>query len=336
MTEPLADPDDITMLGGRLFTAFQNGVGPQGQASSDGNTFSTIVEYTTSGKVIKQWDIKGKCDGLTADPGRGYLIATVNEDANSSVYTITPKGRHAGIVHYAYNKALPHFGGTDAISIYHGLVLISASAPGTTGTAAPQPSYPAVYVVTFNKHTLIATIHPLFFDEASAKLANKGSTEGTTVTLMLTDPDSNEVVPNSAARFAGDFMLTSQGDQEQIFLSRHRHGGLSVLKLANSVDDTAWAQGRGGTLYGSDTSGDTIDVVTGHFPRGAVIVAVTPCDANDAPATCPGPGFPANYLGYLNPWTGAITAVTLSGPEFNPQGLIFVQGLGHTRSHGRR
>src|ERR1700679_3764755 len=36
-TEPLSDPDDITRFGGDLFVGFQNGVGPQGQASSDGN-----------------------------------------------------------------------------------------------------------------------------------------------------------------------------------------------------------------------------------------------------------------------------------------------------------
>jgi hypothetical protein len=40
--------------------------------------------------VIRQWDIKGKCHGLTANPARGLVIATVNEDANSSIYTIAP------------------------------------------------------------------------------------------------------------------------------------------------------------------------------------------------------------------------------------------------------
>ena len=36
--------------------------------------------------------------------------------------------------------------------------------------------------------------------------------------LALTDPDSNEDVPAFATRFAGDFMLTSQGDKQQIFV----------------------------------------------------------------------------------------------------------------------
>ena len=111
-----------------------------------------MVEFTASGHVIRQWDLHGKCDGLTADPGRGVLIATVNEDANSSIYTITPGAKPGHQVrHYHYNKPLPHFGGTDAISIYRGHVLVSASAPGTTGTAAPQPTYPAVYSVVFHR-----------------------------------------------------------------------------------------------------------------------------------------------------------------------------------------
>src|SRR5580704_5013642 len=69
MSEALSSPDDITILGDHLFTAFQNGVGPQGEASSTGNTDSTVVEFTGTGQVIRQWDINGKCDGLTADPG---------------------------------------------------------------------------------------------------------------------------------------------------------------------------------------------------------------------------------------------------------------------------
>ena len=238
-SEPLADPDDITVLGHHLYTAFQNGIGPQGQASTDGNTDSTVVEYTAAGHVLHQWDIHGKCDGITADTGRHLLIATVNEDANSSVYTITPGAPAAAqIEHYHYSQQpLPHNGGTDAISIYHGQVLISASAPGTKGKAAPQPTYPAAYSVTFDPATRIAKVKALFYDEAAATVANVGPDQGTVVRLALTDPDSNEIVPNSGPRFAGDFMLTSQGDKEQIFV-RAGWGGqrLSVLRLSQSVE----------------------------------------------------------------------------------------------------
>ena len=138
-SEPLTQPDDITRIGNHLFTGFQNGVGPQGQASTDGNRDSTIVEFTLSGVVVNQWDIQGKCDGLTANTSAGLVVATVNEDAHSSLYTIDPFTSQ--VVHYSYFRPLPHHGGTDAISFFHGLMLISASAPGTTGAAAPQPYY---------------------------------------------------------------------------------------------------------------------------------------------------------------------------------------------------
>src|SRR5271170_5647637 len=148
-SEPLTDPDDITRIGKDLFTAFQNGVGPQGQASGDGNRDSTIVEFTLNGAVVNKWDVPGKCDGLTANTSAGLVVATVNEDAHSSLYTIDPFTSQ--IVHYSYFRPLPHKGGTDAISFFNGLMLISASAPGTTGASAPKPYYPAVYVVTLNK-----------------------------------------------------------------------------------------------------------------------------------------------------------------------------------------
>ncbi|MGD0706162.1 MAG: hypothetical protein ABSA02_40550 [Trebonia sp.] len=320
--EALAQPDDITMAGGNLFTAFQNGVGPQGQASTDGNRDSTVVEFTRAGAVIRQWDIRGKCDGLTADPYTDQVIATVNEDLNSSLYAIDPGSGH--VVHYRYSRPLPHHGGTDAISFYRGMMLISASAPGTTGAAAPNPAYPAVYSVTLDPGHRLAFTQALFYDESHATAAN-GPHFTRTVRLGLTDPDSNEVVPAAAPRFAGDFMLTSQGDREQIYV----HGAgtssehLSVLTLPRSVDDTAWATAWHGAFYAADHDGDTVDAVTGSFWPGTALVAVTPCDANGAPATCPAPGFPANYVGQLNMYTGQITAVKLRGPRLEPQGMIF-------------
>ncbi len=326
--EHLTLPDDITVLHGIIYVGFQNGVGPQGQGSTDGNRDSTVVAFTSQGKRVGQWDIRGKCDGLTADPGTGKVIATVNEDANSSLYTIAPDAWRGGQVeHYSYNEPLPHKGGTDAISVYHGQLLISASAPGTTGAAAPNAAYPAVYDVSLDGRTHVATVHPLFSDEAQATVANSGAGAGKVVHLALTDPDSSEVVPPVAPRFRGDFMLTSQGDQQQIYV-RHAgasHQALSVLNLSQSVDDTAWAASWHGRLYATDNGGDTVDVVTGSFRPGTAFAAVTPCGSNSAPATCPAPPkYPANYLGLLNMSTGQISPVTLHGAALHPQGLLFV------------
>lgn len=64
-------------------------------------------------------------------------------------------------------------------------------------------------------------------------------------------------------------------------------------------------------------------MITGPFTPGTVLVAVTPCDAVGAPAVCPGPGFPANYLGSLNPWTGHITRIPVRGVVPHPQGMLF-------------
>jgi hypothetical protein len=163
-------------------------------------------------------------------------------------------------------------------------------------------------------------------------MANVGPSRGQTVTLGLTDPDSSEVVPSDAPRFAGDFMLTSQGDQQQIFVHPEHSGSglsLSVLNLTQSVDDTAWP-GSGGTLFATDSTNNTVDAITGAFPDRPV-VAVTPCGSNAAAnlTTCPAPGFPANYLGTLNPWTGEVDPLATTGAAIIPQGgLVFVPARG--------
>lgn len=329
-TETLANPDDITQLGSDLFVGFQNGVGPQGQASTDGNRDSTVVQFTTSGHVVNQWDVVGKADGVTGDPGVGVLV-TVNEDANSALYVINPNAPAASAVtHYAYNEPLAHEGGTDAISTLSGEILISASAPGTTGTPAPKATYPAVYSVSLSVSSKVAVVTPLFYDESSATVVNiTGAHHGTPTKLALTDPDSSEIVPSPGPRFAGDFMLTSQGDKKQIYVkgAGTSHQSLQVLSLTQSVDDTAWPSGANGSLYSTDSTNDAIDVVTGPFVANQPVVVVTPCGANGSPATCPAAKYPANYLGVMNASTGAIARLSVTGSAYTPQGgLAFVAG----------
>jgi len=184
-----------------------------------------------------------------------------------------------------------------------------------------------VYVVTLNPWTKIAAVRSLFSDYSTAKAVN-GPHAGTNVTLALTDPDSNEVVPYASPRFGGDFMLDSQGDKELIFYRPPGWGGkasLSVLAITRSVDDTSWATSHHGALYITDATADTVDMVTGWFPIGTAYSSVTPCDENSSPATCPGPGYPPNYLATDNLTTGAQTKVALSGAPLEPKGQIFVK-----------
>jgi hypothetical protein len=178
-------------------------------------------------------------------------------------------------------------------------------------------------VVTLDATTRAADVSPLYDDEAPAHQAN-GAKAGKVTDLALTDPDSSEVVPWAAPRYAGDFMLDSQGDQELIF--DHDGQSLTALHLPASVDDSAWATVTHGTLYVTDNADDTVDTVTGTFTTGTMYSSVTPCDSSSAPATCPGPGFPANYLATTNMVTGALTPVPLAGPVLRTEAMIFVPG----------
>lgn len=343
-TESLSAPDDIAQLGDVLFTGFQNGVGPNGEASTSGNLDSTIVEFTLRGHVLGQWDVAGRVEGLVADPQSHGIIATANEDSNSSLFVVTPDAPRASqISHYSYGAPLTHGGGTDSIAIVHGQILISASNPGTSLLSAPNAAFPAMYVAQLNSGTKVVTMTPLSDDEDVAKVANVGPTFGSTTNLALTDPDSSTVVPWSAPRFAGTFELTSQGDQQQIYV-RHEgnsHQSLTVLALTQSVDDTAWATTRSGRLFSTDVTADSVDVITGYFSSDVAYTVATPCGASSAPSVCSA----ADFLATLNPWTGDVTPVTVNGAAYNPKGgLLFVAGgegranmggHGHDHRHGQ-
>jgi len=315
-TERLSQPDDIAAAGGHLYVGFQNGVGSQGEPSGSGNLDGTLIEITPAGHLVKQWDVTGKIDGMGSDPATGRVFLSVNEDSKSSLYVLSG----GTITHYTYTQSpLPHMGGTDAISVFNGKILISASAPGTSGTAPKNA--PAVYVVTLNATAKTAALAPFFAINASATAVN-GTNAGQTVALALTDPDSNTVVPSGSPSFAGDFMLNSQGDLELIF-SDSTSQTLKVLKISQSVDDVAWATSATGTLYATDSSADTVDAITGPLKPGTAYTAVTPCNSNSAPTTCPAPpAWPVNTLGTINLTTGAVTTV-YHGP-MTPKGLVFV------------
>jgi len=309
----LKGPDDITAMGNTLFVAFQNGVGSMGEPSSTGNSDSTLVALSPEGRVLGQWDVAGKIDGMAADARHGRIVATVDEDGNSSLYVIHPDApASAQVQHYQYlPAALPHGGGTDAVSIYHGRILISASAP----SAADGP---AAYVVDLDRSSLTATATGLFSDSATAVSAISGQPE----VLALTDPDSNTVVPRESPRFAGDFMLDSQGDQQAIFV--HDAGGprqsLTVLDLSQSVDDTAFATSHEGAFYATDAVHDSVDVIRGDFAAGQALSVVSPCNANSAPATCTTP----NSLGTMDLATGTVSPVLTAGAPLVPHGLLFL------------
>ena len=318
----LSAADDITSLEGSIYVSWQNGVGAKGEPAANGNTQSTIAQYSRRGKLLNSWQLTGRCDGLTADSQHDRIIATVNEDGNSSLAVIKPGAPKASqLVLYTYSpNPLPHGGGTDAPHIYRGQIFISASNPSDS-------SQPAVYRATLSGTT--ATLAMVFNDNATAFVANTDDPMyGKPVTLALTDPDSNFVVPSSSPRFGGDFVLDSQGDQQQVYVHNAGRPGqqLYVLNLSQSVDDTVWTTSSSGTLYATDGN-STVYALRGHFAKGIAFSAVTPGNANNAPPN-PGP----NYLATLNLNTGVLTPV--GGVTFPVKGLVFVAGGGNQGNGG--
>ena len=104
-------------------------------------------------------------------------------------------------------------------------------------------------------------------------------------------------------------MLTSQGDQQQIYLPDQDAGGsppdaLGAVALSVGRRHGVADQSMRGRLYSTDSTNDAVDLVTGPLGNQPLVVA-TPSGTNSAPATCPAPPtYPANYLATVNPWTG--------------------------------
>lgn len=302
----LSKPDDISRLDGNFYVAFQNGVGSKGEPAPGGQTASTLVEYAADGKQLATWSLTGKVDGMSADVANHRIVATVNEDGNSSLFTVTPGATGQQVQHYSYSpNPLPHGGGTDAITFVNGAMYVTASAPAPNADGKTY-AQAALFKVTLAGTTATAT--PVFTDNATATDA----TTGKPTTLNLSDPDSSELMPAAAPRFAGELLLDSQGDSQQIFLN---HVGTAqqtatVLKLNTQVDDTAVATGPG-TLYVTDGATNKVIAIKGAFAAGDVFTTV-PNDSKVNPGT----------IGKIDLKTGTVSPF---GKGFgSPKGLLFV------------
>lgn len=120
-----------------------------------------------------------------------------------------------------------------------------------------------------------ATLTATFADDAAAMNALTGAP----VTLGLTDPDSNALVAEASARFAGQFMLDGQADQQLVFVKHIlKTPVLTQLPLNQAgtpagVDDVQWTHGEGGTLYVVDSATNLVHAVTGPFGPGQAFAA---------------------------------------------------------------
>jgi hypothetical protein len=304
--EELTGPAGLAQYDGTLFAAFTNGVGSAGQASASGNLDSTVVEFTPRGSVEGQWDVAGQAEGLAANPSTGQIVVTVNSAANSSIYSIQPGG---SVTHYAYSEALPSKGGTGEAAYYGSRLLVTGSQP-----TAPAATSPAVYSVSLDSATKVATIKAYYWDNSAAKVANdnggSGDQLGTNLTLDLTSPSSISVLASTAPRLA-NHLIVSSGSSEVI---GSYSGSLWDLETSQPVGDVAVVTSWNGTLYASDPVTDTVNSID-NLPiwPGTAFVAVNP-------------GTSSATVERLNLESGQLLSQGFWGVTLRPQDLLYVAG----------
>jgi len=282
--------DDLALLDGHLFMACQNNLLSNGRGGppTPAKDTSTLVELTPMGKVVKTWSVKGKMDGIGADPLHHRVIATLNEDANSHLVTVDPSAPAVQqVVNYTYSPdprgtsapaALRTGGGTDSVTVDStGHVLVTGSHAGTTtGTATFKV---ALTPPSSAGGTGTAALSPTFLDNATA---TNGTTGSGTVKLALGDVDSAAIVPSSSPKYAGDYVIDDQTALELVFAHDLNAGtGLTALKTAFGLDDIRWATASGGTLYIVDKGAQTPLGISSLYKLTGPFVKGTPYAAND-------------------------------------------------------
>jgi hypothetical protein len=115
------------------------------------------------------------------------------------------------------------------------------------------------------------------------------------------------------------FMLDSQGDDQLIFDKLGQAGTPQVPSIKQSVDGVAFPTSTGGTLLSADAKTDMIDAITGAFTANAAYTAVTPANANNAPANAA-----PNYFGTIDLATGDVEPVNTEGVKLTPHSLIYL------------
>lgn len=285
----LFNPDPIVEQNGFIFVAYQNNTTPTG-----GGGDSTIVEYTEAGAVVRMARVHGRCDGMRYNPYDGRMWMTVNEDANSSLYTWN---YNAGrLTHYQFSAA-PHGGGYDDLTFANGMAFVAASNPTLNGQG--KNTHGAVDSVTLSGG--IAKISPVLLGNATARDIPTGKT----VRLNLTDPDSLTVAPN------GDVVLVSQADTEIVFL---RNAGMQNQKVSRvlvgtQLDDVAYARQSQGSLYIVDAGTNTVYRATGPIVGGTLFAAV-PSDSGVN-----------SFVGTVDTTNGTVTPVIIGFSD--PTGLAY-------------
>ncbi|MBJ7593813.1 MAG: hypothetical protein JF886_02955 [Candidatus Dormibacteraeota bacterium] len=286
-----SNPDSIEKDGSNIWVGYQNVTAKDG---SDGKT-STIVEYTTSGTVVRTWTVPGHTDGLRIDPATHKAWVTSNEDGNPALNIIDPASATPQSITLSPTA---HGGGYDDLAFVGGSTYIACSNP--TLDANGNNVFPAVDKITVTGNS--ATVRPVLMGNAAAT----DTVANAPVTLNLTDPDSFTTDPN------GNVVLVSQGDSALITISNPGAANQAVTKtpIGNQEDDTVWTTANSGTLFVTDAGKNAVYTIKWSGPKGTVFTEAP----NDSGVV--------GFIGTIDLKTGFITPVSTGWVK--PTGLLFV------------
>ncbi|MBV9718361.1 MAG: hypothetical protein JOZ77_03525 [Candidatus Eremiobacteraeota bacterium] len=289
-TDKRYNPDPIVWVNDFLFVAYQNATGPTGTGGD-----STIVQYNRKGSAIQAIKVPGRCDGMRWNPYTNIMWITVNEDANSSLFTWDPTS--GSIVHYSFSSA-KHGGGYDDLAFSNGMAFIAASNPKLSKKGINK--HPAMVSVVLKGS--VAVVTPVLMGDAQATDVPTKQT----VKLNLTDPDSMTVAPN------GDVLLVSQADSEIVWVhsAGSKSQSVSRLLVGTQIDDTVYATQSQGFLYVADAKRDVIYTVSGRF------------QSNGLYTEAPDDSGVRGFVGKVDTSYGSITPIITGFGS--PTGLLFV------------
>ena len=305
----LTGPDSITSFQGTIWVGYQNKTQPTG-----GGGDSDIVQFDPTGKVLKDYKVKGRNDGLKYNPFDGKIYALQNEDGNPYLTLIDPVT--GTMTNYKYSTPPAHGGGYDDIVFLNGQIFISASNPNLQPPATNPPFGQNIYPSVV-KATLVAGNQ---IDVSPVEMGNDTLTDVTTgasVVSAQSDPDSLKVDPS------GNVVLDSQQDGDLIFLNGpgfpnqvgYRLHLSSSSTTQVTVDDTVFPTQAAGTIYVADTPANIVYAITSKvFPPNSAFTSAS--DTN-------------NYEGRIDLQTGNITPI-ITGLQ-GPHGALFVSAFPEVR-----
>jgi len=238
------NPDSIEIDGNRVWVGYQNVTAKDG---TDGKS-STVVEYSSDGRVIHTYSVLGHCDGLRVDPVTHKVWATSNEDGNPRLVSIDPAT--GTVTAFSFPSPTAHGGGFDDMAFVGGKMFIAASNPNLDASGVNV--FPAVDAVTFSGHNVVLT--PVLLGNATAT----DTLSGSQVTLNEVDPDSMTIDP------AGNLVLVNQAGSELVFIHNPGTSTQTVARtlVGTQLEDTIFIgstrQGKTGTFLLVDGGTNTI------------------------------------------------------------------------------